>query len=1256
MRHTERCRNFEITIDLKRDIDMLAINNGEPICTEICLRNISTRACNSVKLAVCGEYVDSAEFEIGALPPSSYSGVTNPDSVKLKEELVKELKYSVSSEITLIVTNCGRQNAIFRLPITICSANREVESKDKSDCGAHTSADSTYEPKMKIEVSTRIIPTRIEGWERKLLDLSMRNPMLNLRPGRNIIPLKAADIGKITECLSTNKIADLADTPDEERYDRMRQLYRSNRINLEETGANTLFLVIGQMRWFETDDTTPRLAPLLFIPVVAVRAKSMTYEIRLRDDEPVLNFTLLEMLRQMFGISFPDLQNFISPWSDLPDTEEIIKEFKSHVSEINKNQPEHKKWRVELKSYIGIFSFTKYLMWNDVHSNLDIIEQHPLLQGFVRGHYPNRAHKIEAAEIEGRSHTDYMLPIDYDSSQLEAVAECHSGNSFVLHGPPGTGKSQTITNMIADAIYSGKRVLFVAEKKAALEVVRQRLGQIGLEPFCLELHSNKADKKSFFSQLTESKIRQLGAGKPAETTVMTGESAEATQRLRDNIDGATQAVHAASEHGLSLYECACRFLEKRYEELPFKFDDIARLDPDEIKTLCSELASLDLVAEIMGFHPTDSGLLGLYPRENTSDNQNQLAETLQQLPESVVRARRKASGWFNRLISRKTAKEILCSYPEWHRLESLASIPEQFIGDIDTIERSIYNWQESLPELRKWYHFSDKYNDIARHDVPEAIEHYLKHNTGEDTALRTHCGYYHTLAQYAIGNDSILRGFNGRLHSGEIEQYIASVGNLMSARREALPIEIENRIRTYWLTTEEKIQHGTLYHRMISRGRAVALRKIISDSSDVIQKVFPCMLMSPLSVAKFLEMRPDMFDIVIFDEASQVETADAVGAIARGGSVVVVGDPKQLPPTRFFTAQTASGEEIEENEDADSILEDCIALGLPSLYLSRHYRSRHESLIAFSNKKFYNNRLLTFPSHNDSEHRVSTIDPEGVYDIGRTRTNRIEAEAVVNYIIELLATAEMAPSIGVVAFSKPQSNLIDDLLSFELSHDRPLQRKLDQAQEPLFIKNLENVQGDERDIIIFSIGYGPDKNGSISLNFGPLNKEGGERRLNVAVSRAREEMVVFSSLKPSHIPESGSTSAGVAALRSFLAYASGETAESAESQSDISTDAIVDDIASQLRKYGMEVRTHVGRSSFRIDIAIIDTLNPDNYRYGIIVDGKDYRALPTVRDREVTVPSVLRKLGWQLRRIWAVDWLENPQRVLADLLNSLTAQ
>ena len=261
--------------------------------------------------------------------------------------------------------------------------------------------------------------------------------------------------------------------------------------------------------------------------------------------------------------------------------------------------------------------------------------------------------------------------------------------------------------------------------------------------------------------------------------------------------------------------------------------------------------------------------------------------------------------------------------------------------------------------------------------------------------------------------------------------------------------------------------------------------------------------MSPISVAQYIDVKNFKFDLIIFDEASQIPTCEAIVAIARGNNVIVVGDPKQMPPTNFFSSNNIDEENIEK-EDLESILDDCLALSLPSKHLLWHYRSKHESLITFSNSQFYDNSLLTFPSPDDLITKVKFVHIPGYYDRGKSRQNSFEARAVVDEIVKRLSDPELSKkSIGVVTFSSVQQILIDDMLTeaFKLRPD--LEIEANERTEPVFIKNLENVQGDERDVILFSVGYGPDKDNKVNLNFGPLNRDGGWRRLNVAVSRAR---------------------------------------------------------------------------------------------------------------------------------------------------------
>lgn len=1094
---------------------------------------------------------------------------------------------------------------------------------------------------------------RQDGWERKLLDITLRNPMLNLKPGKSILTLHDIDLNKTIETFKAGQLSDLVTGSEKVKEEGLTTIYRASRLAIEETGANSLFCALGTLTWYDKDSDRANLSPVIFVPATIVRKKALTYEIRPRDEEPRINVTLVEMMRQLFGIDFPDLDPIPTDDNGFPDWKTIFQVFREQIVAINKHQPEDRQWKLSDASYIGIFSFTKFLMWNDIHSHPAVILQHPLIKGLIDNRYNCGLDTSDQERIPNEFEEGLMMPVDFDSSQLKAIYEAHHDNSFVLYGPPGTGKSQTITNMIADAIFNGKKVLFVAEKKAALDVVQSRLQKIGLSEFCLELHSNKTDKKSFFGQLEESCPDDIGKNLRKRNLESFNESKSLLQNLSLTLEDTSKAIHTALQQGVSVYEAITRFIENRFDAISLAYGEVKHLGQSELNRLCSEIISLDIVCELIGLHPADSALVGLYPKENTIENQRQLTDTLQNLQSSIERARKKARGILNRLFSKKTPHEILKKDPLWKVLESLASLDRIDLFDIDSIEAKINQWKSDIDTLRNWYYFSDKVNSINSFGVPHILDYYLDGKTGDHTSAAFQSGYYRSLIEHNLNNNAFLRGFNGLLHENNIKQYIKAESEYQKAARKFLILSIENTIRKHPLTDEGQQQLALLKKRMMSNGRRVSLRKVISDSFDIIRTVFPCMLMSPLSVAQYLEMKPGLFDIIIFDEASQLETADAIGVIARGNTIVVAGDPKQLPPTRFFSSQSSSGEEPEESEDADSILEDCITLGMPSFYLTRHYRSRHESLISFSNAHFYDNKLLTFPSVNDSEKKVRFIDPQGVYDMGKSRTNRIEAEAVVKFIINYAQQHDPVPSIGVVAFSKSQSNLIEDLLYSALQRNKLVQKKLEECHEPLFVKNLENVQGDERDVIIFSIGYGPDKNGNVSLNFGPINKSGGERRLNVAVSRAREEMIVFSSLKPHHIPQDGLMSTGVKTMRRFLSYALNENLPDPEFRPETEVDNIVKQVADILKNAGWDVVTGVGRSDFKIDVAVVDKNNPENYLLGIIVDGKNYFNLPTARDREIVVPNVLTTLGWSLHRIWAIDWLNNPSKVMDGVIEAL---
>ncbi|MBR4943461.1 MAG: hypothetical protein IKZ28_05455, partial [Clostridia bacterium] len=438
--------------------------------------------------------------------------------------------------------------------------------------------------------------------------------------------------------------------------------------------------------------------------------------------------------------------------------------------------------------------------------------------------------------------------------------------------------------------------------------------------------------------------------------------------------------------------------------------------------------------------------------------------------------------------------------------------------------------------------------------------------------------------------------------------------------------------------------------------RGMGLRRLFDETPELMKVLAPCMLMSPITVSQYLRAENGLFDLVIFDEASQIPTAEAICSLARGKAAIVVGDPKQLPPTSFFNNNYVD-EDNPENEDMESVLDDCMAINMPQRHLTWHYRSKHESLIAFSNAMYYENRLCTFPSPDALASKVNFVLVEdGLYDRGLTKRNKAEGDALVKEVIRRLSDEkERKLSFGVVTFSTAQKDYIERKLSAAIT-ERKLESVAYDREEPLFVKNLENVQGDERDVIFFSVCYGPDKMGKISLNFGPLNQTGGWRRLNVAVSRAREEMLVFSSMTGAMIDVSKTKSRGVLGLKAFLEFAQKGRTNLAVSSENIvrKKDSIGKYIAEELSAYGYDCRYDVGASGFKIDVAVVDPKDRKRFVLAIMCDASTRFS---VKDRNVLQIQTLKRNNWNVLRLYTVNYYNNPKREIKkskDLLDKLT--
>jgi superfamily I DNA and/or RNA helicase len=511
-------------------------------------------------------------------------------------------------------------------------------------------------------------------------------------------------------------------------------------------------------------------------------------------------------------------------------------------------------------------------------------------------------------------------------------------------------------------------------------------------------------------------------------------------------------------------------------------------------------------------------------------------------------------------------------------------------------------------------------------------------------------------------NSPILKSFN----IADYSRYISEFKKLESEIFEVNQYRVLNKI---YPNIKYAKNHGGQSERLILREsqkmkRHLPIRKLVTDNAAHILECKPCWLMSPLTLSSYIPFGSVNFDVVIFDESSQMRIENALGSIARAKQVIVIGDEHQLPPTSFFNVLSDDSEEEEESMEEvgyESILQAAITI-LPGAesYLTYHYRSRHPDLIAFSNDKIYKN-LIIFPAPKDYGAVQFDFVENGIYDAGQSRRNHIEAQRVVELCIKHFESS--TTSLGVIAFSKAQEEAIRDAVSEKLKDYPHLAEKFDETVDvrnknnedsSFFIRNLESVQGDERDTIILSVGYGPDKNGNVYNRFGPINSKGGYRRLNVAITRSRDKIICVSSMKFFQIsPSEGAF--GVILLQKYLEYA--EKGRCVLDASKTVTNNYIDadsdfevSVQNALSSIGYQIHRQVGASGFSIDLAVVNPKNEKEYILGIECDGAAYHSAKSIRIRDRLRQEILERLGWNIYRVWSQHWIYHRQEIVNDIV------
>ncbi|MDY5455918.1 MAG: AAA domain-containing protein, partial [Bacilli bacterium] len=570
------------------------------------------------------------------------------------------------------------------------------------------------------------------------------------------------------------------------------------------------------------------------------------------------------------------------------------------------------------------------------------------------------------------------------------------------------------------------------------------------------------------------------------------------------------------------------------------------------------------------------------------------------------------------------------------------------------LKRIIHSWIINIDSVIDVVRYNSLVHEFKNEGMEELLNYYYDTNKVEYLDLILSFEYYDALINYAYSLNSTLSSFK----EFKIERLISLFKELDAK----MMVENIKKVLKVHYSLMPKINDNSkdmaLIRRELNKKRnKMPIRRLLLKASSSILKIKPVFMMSPISVASFLPPKEVVFDLVVFDEASQVRPVEAFGALLRAKQIVVVGDSKQLPPTNFFDNLTNKYDEVNDEDydvsNMESILTLLLAMNIPQRTLSWHYRSRNRSLISLSNNEFYEGELKVFPSVYDSDPSkglVFNYIKDSFYARGTTRVNKIEAKEVIKAVFEH-AKNNRDLSLGVASFSLAQQEELykefeaqlkkctdEEVKSFFTMH----------KDEPFFIKNLESVQGDERDVIFISIGYGYDEDGHITMDFGPLNKDGGERRLNVLITRAKVKCEVFSNITCNDINLSKTDAKGVVALKRFLDYAQNRIIYLNRNKESCSDD-FIDFIYDKLLDYGYVVDKNIGKD-VGIDLAIFDKAK-NRYVVGLECDGGAYKNLVNTTDRERIRRNVLKSLGWKIYHVWSPDFYRNPKNEFDKILD-----
>lgn len=1139
---------------------------------------------------------------------------------------------------------------------------------------------------------------------------------------------------------------------------RLKSLSRNLAQIEEETGQQTGYIGFPFLEGHASPDFYIR-GPIVLFPMSLERrrqAKNGGWFLHLADKRPILNGALVAALKKKAGYALPE------------DYEEAFDEMIENVSNKRENPEDYFFEQVNswIKAIVPLDETRNQIQITQLETlardKIEALDCQPLhlVNYVVTGNFPQADNEIyrdygeliqgaevpdvgmigelmdvvddEAAndisydsdvtpiDIDGTRDIEMNTVLESDSSQDEVILESKNSDLVVVRGPPGTGKSQVIVNLISDALSGKKRVLVVCQKRAALEVVKQRLGKVGLDRYVVFLEKELDDKVKMYQQLhriieeeserrphpgsdvvkiskkIDSCVQYLSdLGKALRKEYFGGASAH---RLYSRADGQYSPILDLASTDIDLgwtdlddFVRKIQGVEADFRKFENKnhpwfgrksFDDLGGAEKSGMTRRLEDLANAAPTCTLAGSPEEQSNLLSHF-------------DIYLNKPGFLKMKRRGASKEIGRILGIGAVTEDFV-YDNYASVEngvkfwrSFSELLEIFghekrkklcmmVPDTVSLASYISAMQSSLlKEFDAIQEFDKKKKEYGK-GIFQILNHAKTRLDDGDWAESIRQEIYSYWLDVIERENPILRGEPISNYQDRKDE----LARLIDKKRDAVTKKIQHDIKSA-INPSEMYGRGrstrqkkwqALASELKKRRRVKPVRKLFQDYGDTLFQIAPCWLASPESVSKVFPLQRDMFDLVIVDEASQLAVERAIPFLYRTKHAVVAGDEKQLPPFDLF--QIREDDLGVEDEDAEipeeKSLLDLARTRYRTVNLSWHYRSQYQELINFSNHAFYEGLLNVAPNAagHPAHPPIRWMKCNGTWE---GRANHVEASMVADEIRRTWhgSTAEgggKPPSIGVITFNEGQQALIKDIIEKRRDTDAEFMELYSLAHgkgrrqdDSLFVKNIENVQGDERDVIIFSIGYARDANGNFANRFGTLSMKGGENRLNVAVTRARKEIIVISSIEPADIKLT-SRHDGPRRLRQFLEYAKatdsfdeeGQEAVLAELNTDTwrtqGSDVDVFDsefeiqVCERLREMGHTIRTQVGFSGYRIDLAVIHPDDENRYILGVECDGATFHSSRSVRERDIMRQKFLEGKGWTIERVWSRNWWRNPKR------------